>query len=209
MLYNDTRMPVLLAHNHRKTPLEIKNTPLLGSLLPTKLNAHVSVDFRDLLKREYHLTTSGLHYKMGLIDPTFVHNRETGDVKKLNSEDREELRWLYQESYPDNWFNERMLQTGHYYGIKINRRIVSVAGVHVFSEKYRVAALGNITTHPAYRNRGFAEEVTAHLCQQLFNRVDHIGLNVHSNNRSAIRCYQKLGFEIVGHYEECSLKRMD
>ena len=77
------------------------------------------------------------------------------------------------------------------------------AGVHVYSEEYRVAALGNIVTHPDYRNRGFGRIVTAYLCKKLLEKVDHIGLNVHRDNVSAIRCYENLGFEILGKYEEC------
>ena len=35
--------------------------------------------------------------------------------------------------------------------------------------------------------------------------VEHVGLNVKADNRPAIACYQKLGFEIVGAYEEYSV----
>ena len=35
-------------------------------------------------------------------------------------------------------------------------RLASVAGIHVYSRTYRVAALGNIATMPTHRNRGLA-----------------------------------------------------
>jgi predicted GNAT family acetyltransferase len=44
--------------------------------------------------------------------------------------------------------------------------------------------------------------VTAQLCKSLLNKIDHIGLNVKSDNKSAIRCYEKLGFEAIGSFGE-------
>jgi GNAT superfamily N-acetyltransferase len=208
LLYYDIRTPVMLALNHRISYFKIKSFPSFKSILPHSLNGHLSLDFKQLLSRDFHIKSSGKHYKMGLIDPSLIHIRDTSGVNRLSSQDREELLTLYRISYPDNWFNERMLLTGQYYGIKKDGQLVSVAGVHVYSEKYRVAALGNITTHPSLRNRGYGEIVTAHLCKQLTHKVDHIGLNVHSGNLPAIRCYRKLGFEIRGKYEECSLTRL-
>lgn len=38
-----------------------------------------------------------------------------------------------------------MLEAGCYYGLGREGRPVSVAGVHVYSPRYRVAVLGNIT----------------------------------------------------------------
>lgn len=205
LLYEDFRMPVLLALNHKPLPLVRKGTSLLRKLLPSHCNAHLSPAFKDLLKQVYHVESSGLHHKMGLSDFSSIRNKEFSKVIRLDMGNCNELLELYRISYPGNWFHEKMLQTGQYYGIKINNQLVSVAGVHVYSEKYRVAALGNITTHPEFRNRGYAETVTACLCDQLAVRVDHIGLNVHSENLSAIRCYQKLGFEIKSQFEECRL----
>lgn len=205
LLYNDVRLPVLLALNHKTQPLEMKVLPFLKHLLPFHLNAHLTTEFVDLLKHEYLVESSGLHYKMGLLNYSFIQTKDISRVVRLSTENRDELLELYKISYPGNWFNEKMLQTGQYYGIKIKNQVVSVAGVHVYSEKYRVAALGNITTHPKHRNQGLGETVTACLCRQLDDWVEHIGLNVHSGNHSAIRCYRKLGFEIIGQYEECKL----
>ena len=87
---------------------------------------------------------------------------------------------LYKESYPENWFDQRMLETNQYFGVWKDDKLVSIAGIHVYSEVYRVAALGNITTHPFYRNNGYGTLVTARLCQSLSEKVDHIGLNVKS-----------------------------
>ncbi len=114
---------------------------------------------------------------------------------------------LYEHSYPGNWFDARMLETGRYYGLWDAGRLVSVAGVHVYSRRYRVAVLGNIATHPAHRGQGYATRVTARLCRTLQDEVDHIGLNVKADNIAAIHCYQRLGFETVATYAEFDLGR--
>jgi ribosomal protein S18 acetylase RimI-like enzyme len=100
-----------------------------------------------------------------------------------------------------------MLSTGKYYGCRSNGVLVSVAGVHVYSSLYRVATLGNITTHPDHRNQGFARLVSSVLCLDLVNEVDFIGLNVKADNLPAIHLYRSLGFEISAKYGEFSLKR--
>jgi ribosomal protein S18 acetylase RimI-like enzyme len=44
------------------------------------------------------------------------------------------------------------------------------------------------------------------LCHDLQQQVNVIGLNVKASNDYAVRCYKKLGFEIVGTYDECLLR---
>ena len=124
------------------------------------------------------------------------------NVQPLTNQHLPELIDLYTASYPGNWFDPRMLQTGQYMGIHIDKQLVAVAGVHVYSAHYRVAALGNITTHPDHRGQGVGTAVTAALCKRLLKTVDTIGLNVKSDNAAAIALYQKLGFQIVTTYHE-------
>jgi predicted GNAT family acetyltransferase len=98
-----------------------------------------------------------------------------------------------------------MLETGHFYGIRRDHTLVSVAGVHVYSPLYKVGVVGNVTTHPDYRGKGLGTAVCARLCQQLLQTAEHIGLNVKADNVAAIASYKRLGFEVVGEYEEALL----
>jgi predicted GNAT family acetyltransferase len=101
-----------------------------------------------------------------------------------------------------------MLETGCYFGVRRAGALVSVAGVHVFSGQYRVAALGNITTHPDFRGQGLATLTTARLCQELLRAgIECVGLNVKADNRSAIACYERLGFARVADYGEYTLEQ--
>ena len=71
-----------------------------------------------------------------------------------------------------------MLETGKYFGIREGKKLVAVAGVHVYSREYKVAALGNITTHIDFRGKGLAAAVTGQLCQELVDEGLMVCLNV-------------------------------
>ena len=144
---------------------------------------------------------------MALRDPSPTQGIDCSAVEHLTGADLPAMLEFYARSYPGNWFDERMVATGQYYGLRENGQLVSIAGVHVYSQRYRVAALGNIVTHPAWRNRGYATLVTTRLCQELLDEVDHIGLNVKVDNIAAFACYKRLGFEIVAPYGEFNLAR--
>jgi GNAT superfamily N-acetyltransferase len=126
---------------------------------------------------------------------------------RLTTNNLPSLEALYDEAYPGNWFDPRMLETGEYFGIFDGERIVSAAGIHVFSIRYRVAALGNIVTRPEYRGRGLGTQVTAALCSSLTEAGVRIGLNVKADNHPALASYRKLGFEVVAPYNEYLMER--
>ncbi len=117
------------------------------------------------------------------------------------------IQALYKESYPENRLDPRMLETGRYYGIRDKNRMISIAGVHVFSSQYRVAALGNITTLPEYRKKNFGSRVTARLCRSLMNEGIDVGLNVKSDNLAAKSFYRQLGFETVASFNEFMVQK--
>lgn len=206
LFYTGSPLPVLLALSQE--PME-RMEKLLSSilhLLPKQFYAHLSDNLVRVLLDKYHAQGHGLHYKMGLSYPQSLNAVETSDAFQLSLADIEELKALYRTSYPGNWFEPRMLETGYYYGIRRNAVLVGVAGVHVYSQRYKVAALGNITVHPNFRGQGLGTIVCAKLCQALLPTVEAIGLNVKADNTSALRCYTKLGFETIAAYEEYSLQ---
>ena len=121
-------------------------------------------------------------------DPILQTN--TDNTFQLTDTDLPEVNELYKESYPDNAFDPRMLESEQYIGIRHLGQLVSIAGIHTYSATYRVAALGNITTHPEHRGQGYGRAVSARLCQLLESTVDFIGLNVKCDNQPAISLYQ-------------------
>lgn len=200
LVYTGMYMPVLLALTDESSCMKDLISSIMH-LLPPKFYAHVSPGVEESLDM-YHLKSNGLHFKMALTKRELLNTVDTSRVAQLLKEDLQEIETFYEKSYPDNFFDARMLETTMYYGIRTPLGLASVAGIHVYSKRYKVAALGNITTHPDFRRKGYATAVTAHLCTALLETVDHVGLNVKAANEAAIQCYKNLGFEVVNHYEE-------
>lgn len=205
LLYRGTGLPVLLALGSEGL-FGSEYARFLSPLLPDPVYAHLAPGLEDFFCADYDITAVGDHYKMSLVEPKALRGAEAEGVFRMNASHLPELTELYG-GYPGNAFDPVMLSTGKYFGVRKQGVLVSVAGVHVFSSRFRVAALGNITTHPAYRNQGFARLVTTCLCQELLDEVEIIGLNVKADNAPAIHLYQSLGFKISSKYGEFELKK--
>jgi RimJ/RimL family protein N-acetyltransferase len=204
LLYRAVDPPVLLAIEERDPPAAREILRRVVPSLPRRFYAHLSPYLVEPLRASFRLASPALHLKMALADPARVLATPPAPlpVRALGAEDLPAILELYRQSYEGNWFDARMLETGAYRGAFEGREIVAVAGVHVYSERYGVAALGNVTTHPRHRGRGLATAVSAALCRSLLQRVERVGLNVAAGNLAALRCYEKLGFERRAEYVE-------
>jgi ribosomal protein S18 acetylase RimI-like enzyme len=148
----------------------------------------------------------GHNYRMVLKgDPVPIIDPNT---RRLTLSDIDKINELYRIAYPHNWFDSRMIKTGKYFGCFESGMLVGIAGIHVYSPEYRIAALGNIATHPGFRGRKIAYNVTTALCNDLKESTDIIGLNVKSDNKAAIKCYQNIGFEIRSSFDEFLVKKV-
>jgi ribosomal protein S18 acetylase RimI-like enzyme len=170
----------------------------VATVLPDPFYSHLSPGLADALG-DRPRTSHGTYLKLTLRELPEV---DTTGVERLGLAALPALQDLYARAYPSNWFDPRMLETGEYFGIRDDDRIVGVAGVHVVSPAHGVAALGNIVTDPMHRGRGIARRCTAALCRSLRRHVDTISLNVSADNAPALRCYHALGFVDAAVYEE-------
>jgi GNAT superfamily N-acetyltransferase len=200
LLYSGRDFPVLVALTEGNSAEQLISSII--DFLPGKFHAHLSPDAEAALEQKYEMKSRGKHYKMALSDKSLLDDVDCSGVVRLKSEDLDEVLRLYKDAYPGNWFDPRMLQTEQYFGIRKDDRLASAAGIHVYSQQYKVAALGNVVTHPDYRGNGFGRAVTAKLCRSLCEIVEHIGLNVKSDNQIAVSVYKRLGFKIVNCYWE-------
>lgn len=201
LLYLGSKPATLIAFSENRTPLNNLLTSII-SFLPSTFYAHLDLDLQSVLSSKFNLESLGVHYRMALINPVQTVFKEFPHIVQLSMKDLMKIQDLYKRAYPNNWFDFRMLSTNHYYGMVIDQQIVSIAGVHVYSPQYRVAALGNITTHPDFRGMGYATQVTSKLCRNLVQEDLKIGLNVKADNYPALKCYKKLGFEKTHTFEE-------
>jgi len=205
LIYSGGALPTVIGISERPDSIRALLGEVSG-LLPRQFHAHLSPGVEAAFRSDCEIEPHGAHCKMALRDLPRVGEIDCSDVERLTEADLNVVLKFYEESYPGNWFDERMLETGQYFGLRKGGHLVSVAGVHVYSRRYRVAALGNIATHPACRRRGCGRLVTARLCQELREDVDHIGLNVRADNDAAVRCYKGLGFEIIASYGEFNIR---
>jgi GNAT superfamily N-acetyltransferase len=187
---------------YEKDPLY--STWLLNSILnflPERFNVHLSPGLIDVFGKENIIENYGRNFRMILKNnpPKIIDN----NIRQLGLSDLDIIKNLYEVAYPYNWFDSRMVETGKYLGYFYDKALIGIAGIHVYSSEYQIAALGNIATHPDFRGRKIAYKLTSALCNNLKTKVDLIGLNVSSENKPAIKCYENIGFEIHSTYDEC------
>lgn len=202
LVYHGGGTPVLLALDRSDPTGRLPELlTALVPLLPRRFEAHLSPGGAVALARQLPGESRGPHLKMALTDPARL-DRVRPDGEVLTAADLPELTALYERAYPGNWFDRRMIETGQYVGVRRDGRLLAVAGVHVWSPRYRVSALGNVTTDPAARRQGLAAIAVATLCRRLRSTVDHITLNVRADNTAAIALYERLGFTRIAEYVE-------
>ena len=116
-------------------------------------------------------------------------------VKQLTISDLPALKNLYAQ-HPESTFSADLFTRGMYFGIYGGERILAAGGTHALVPTYRLAVLGNILTAPQARRQGYATAITATLVATLFEQhFSTVVLNVFEDNSSAIRIYQRLGFQ--------------
>ncbi len=215
LIYAAQALPTVVAISRQAAALRGR-LRTVAPLLPERFYAHLSPGVEEALAGTHRLDPRGLHHKMALRNTARIADAEdraqagpasAGPVR-LSRWDLGDLGRLYKESYLGNWFDPRMLETGQYFGLRVDDQLVSAAGVHAYSEHYRVAAIGNVVTHPAHRNQGYAGRVTARLCRSLLEGAEHVGLHVKADNEAALACYRKLGFEIIASFGEFMVERI-
>jgi ribosomal protein S18 acetylase RimI-like enzyme len=117
------------------------------------------------------------------------------DCVRLSSNHSDQLVALY--AGEDNvGFSPAQIEAGVFYGIYLDGQLVATAGTHLVSAAYGVAAVGNVFTRPAHRGRGYGSATARAVVAELVRLgVSDIVLNVEQANLTAIRIYEKLGFE--------------
>ncbi len=201
LLYTGMELPTLIALSE-DTDTTGKLLESIDHVLPETFYGHFSPGLESVFEFTHTITPHGKYIRMALLDDRIVSGTDCGETIRMLSRDLDEILEFFRMSYPGNWFDPRMLETGQYFGVRRNEKLVSAGGIHVFSPEYGVGTLGNIATLPDFRGRGLGKTVTARVCQSLLKDVAHIGLNVRSDNIAAVSCYEKLGFRKVASYGE-------
>lgn len=189
--YNGLSMPTVLTHG---SAIDVEALLLATNTdLPRRFYGHFHPEHRAAFEAFFDLGTPRPMKRMGLARAAYHRQGDFAEVEPLSHRDTGAIMRLYQH-YPDNFFEPAQLDTGLYFGIRDGDELISVAGIHVLSERHDIAAIGNIVTHSGHRGRGLATRCVGRLLDALFHKVGAVALNVQEGNEPAIRCYRKFGF---------------
>lgn len=162
----------------------------------------------EILQRTYRLATQQPMIRMGVNREAFQPVRLVQTIP-LGGVDIRRVNSLYGTEGGPSYYIPEHIDSGVYRGVVMDGRLVAVAGTHVVSPGQRVAVVGNVFTHPAYRGRGLATAVTSAVTEALFQYCDHIVLTVDPKNAPAVHAYQRLGYQEVCQLVEASAARRD
>jgi ribosomal protein S18 acetylase RimI-like enzyme len=123
------------------------------------------------------------------------------DIRRINT--------LYGSEGNPSYYVPEHIDQGLYRGVVVDGRLVAVAGTHVVSREERVAVVGNVFTHPAYRGHGYGTAVTSAVTRALLAYCDHVVLTVDPKNTPAVAAYSRLGYEEACQLVEASAVRRD
>lgn len=114
------------------------------------------------------------------------------NVPEINRLSRSESGWVQ--------YRAHQIDDGVYFGIYQDGDLVAMAGSHAVSASHGIAVLGNVFTHPRYRNHHFALQATGAVTAALLETCPEVVLTVDPKNQPAVRAYTRLGYR-----ESCRL----
>jgi GNAT superfamily N-acetyltransferase len=194
VLLFDGLAPRLLCHYGEPSDL----APILAAIDVPRVWANIHSDCEETFHRFYQPERSVRMCRMYSEQAVPAE----GQAVALSSGDRAEIEELLATG---EWvlFLPDRLDGGFYYGVRVNGRLVAVAGTHLASTRYNIAALGSVFTHPDQRGQGLARVC----CSHVLAAVGHAGirrvvLNVEEAKASARRLYEGLGFRTACVYTD-------
>ena len=135
----------------------------------------------DTLRRVYRLANTQPMIRMSVTADRFVPVDRPAPVA-LSGLDIRRINSLYGSEGGPSYYIPEHIDGGVYRGVISDGRLVAVAGTHVVSKQERVAVVGNVFTHPAYRGRGYATTATSAVTEALLTSCDHVVLTVDPHN---------------------------
>jgi ribosomal protein S18 acetylase RimI-like enzyme len=180
------------------------------SIYPGRPNTYATCQPQHIeaLKSVYRLANQQPMIRMGVLKGGFAASENVSTIA-LSGLDIRRINGLYSTDGTTSYYVPEHIDAGVYRGAVVDGRLVAIAGTHVVSRQERVAVVGNVFTHPAYRGRGYGTAVTSAVTTALFEFCDHVVLTVDPSNRPAIAAYQKLGYREVCQLVEASAVRKD
>ena len=130
-------------------------------------------------------------------------------VRRLSAHDTSDVNRLNASEGPGISYRSSQIGDGIYFGIFSESLLVAMAGTHGVSKQERIAVLGNVFTHPDYRNSHFALQTTSAVTSELLDACDEVVLTVDPSNEAGVRVYSRLGYREDSRLIEAALTRRE
>jgi RimJ/RimL family protein N-acetyltransferase len=144
---------------------------------------------------------------------TFVAPSRTempeAELRCLSSKDTPAVNLLNRSEAEGISYRKSQIRDGMYFGVFLDGVLVAMAGTHGIARSERIAVLGNVFTHPAYRNSHFALLATGAVTRELLEGCDEVVLSVNPRNAAAVSVYQRLGYRHDSDLIETAVTRRD
>ena len=155
---------------------------------------------RPAIEASYRFERIDVMNRMWVQADTF-RPRVSQTLTRLGPDELDDIIDLYGTS-SRSYFTAARLAREIYFGVYSGRQLVAAAGTHVRSRGASIAAVGNVLTRLAYRNRGMATSVTSAVTLAAFDEHRDVVLNVRQDNTTAVSVYRRLGYEVHAPFVE-------
>jgi predicted GNAT family acetyltransferase len=91
-------------------------------------------------------------------------------------------------------FSLRALELGDFWGVKMNGRLVAMAGERMKQPGY--TELSGVCTHPDMRGKGLGRLLSLYVADKIVARGDQPYLHAYETNKAAITLYESIGFRL-------------
>ena len=119
--------------------------------------------------------------------------RAAFDVQPLSDLDAPEMLALATLTRPGPFF-QRTHQLGPFIGVRDAGELVAMAGERMQPEGF--AELSGVCVHPDHRGKGYAAALSSIVARRIASRAETPFLHAMSDNLTAIRLYEQLGFTL-------------
>ena len=167
----------------------------------------IQPEHRSVAQTHYIMARQQVMMRMS-VSPDSFSPRE-GEALRLRATDTSDINLLYSAEGGATAYRASDVEDGVYYGVRLDGRLVSIAGTHVVSRQEGAAVVGNVFTHPRYRGRGLGTIATSATTADLLQDCPLVVLTVEETNAPAVAGYKRLGYATQCTLHETPLVRKD